>query len=249
MADDLTPSETVQMDKDKVLAFVTVHGSMNSHTAILARTMGIPALVGTDMPLDSELDGKMAVVDGNDGRIYIEPEDVTLKELMERKKADDEYRKLLQQLKGRDNVTLDGKHIRLYDNIGNIKDLATVIQNDAAGIGLFRSEFIYLERSDFPTEEEQFNIYKTVAQTMAGREVIIRTLDIGADKQCDYFNMDKEDNPAMGCRAIRICLTRPEIFRTQLCALFRAASYGIIAVMYLMITSVWEVKRIKEITL
>ena len=249
MADDLTPSETVQMDKDKVLAFVTVHGSMNSHTAILARTMGIPALVGTDMPLDSELDGKMAVVDGNDGRIYIEPDDVTLKELMERKKADDEYRKLLQQLKGRDNVTLDGKHIRLYANIGNIKDLATVIQNDAAGIGLFRSEFIYLERSDFPTEEEQFNIYKTVAQTMAGREVIIRTLDIGADKQCDYFNMDKEDNPAMGCRAIRICLTRPEIFRTQLRALFRAASYGNIAVMYPMITSVREVKRIKEITL
>lgn len=249
IADDLAPSETVQMDKDKVLAFVTVHGSMNSHTAILARTMGIPALVGTDMPLDSELDGKMAVVDGNDGRIYIEPDDVTLKELMERKKADDEYRKLLQQLKGRDNVTLDGKHIRLYANIGNIKDLATVIQNDAAGIGLFRSEFIYLERSDFPTEEEQFNIYKTVAQTMAGREVIIRTLDIGADKQCDYFNMDKEDNPAMGCRAIRICLTRPEIFRTQLRALFRAASYGNIAVMYPMITSVREVKRIKEITL
>lgn len=249
VADDLVPSETVQMDKDKVLAFVTVHGSMNSHTAILARTMGIPALVGTDMPLDSELDGKMAVVDGNDGRIYIEPDDVTLKELMERKKADDEYRKLLQQLKGRDNVTLDGKHIRLYANIGNIKDLATVIQNDAAGIGLFRSEFIYLERSDFPTEEEQFNIYKTVAQTMAGREVIIRTLDIGADKQCDYFNMDKEDNPAMGCRAIRICLTRPEIFRTQLRALFRAASYGNIAVMYPMITSVREVKRIKEITL
>ena len=249
VADDLAPSETVQMDKDKVLAFVTVHGSMNSHTAILARTMGIPALVGTDMPLDSELDGKMAVVDGNDGRIYIEPDDVTLKELMERKKAGDEYRKLLQQLKGRDNVTLDGKHIRLYANIGNIKDLATVIQNDAAGIGLFRSEFIYLERSDFPTEEEQFNIYKTVAQTMAGREVIIRTLDIGADKQCDYFNMDKEDNPAMGCRAIRICLTRPEIFRTQLRALFRAASYGNIAVMYPMITSVREVKRIKEITL
>lgn len=191
----------------------------------------------------------MAVVDGNDGRIYIEPDDVTLKELMERKKADDEYRKLLQQLKGRDNVTLDGKHIRLYANIGNIKDLATVIQNDAAGIGLFRSEFIYLERSDFPTEEEQFNIYKTVAQTMAGREVIIRTLDIGADKQCDYFNLDKEDNPAMGCRAIRICLTRPEIFRTQLRALFRAASYGNIAVMYPMITSVREVKRIKEITL
>ena len=248
IADDLAPSETVQMDKDKVLAFVTVHGSMNSHTAILARTMGIPALVGTDLPLDDEFDGKLAVVDGTEGRIYIEPDEKTLGELLERKKSEDEYKELLQKLKGRDNVTVDGKHIRLYANIGNIKDLATVMQNDAAGIGLFRSEFIYLERSDFPTEEEQFNIYKTVAQTMAGREVVIRTLDIGADKQCDYFNMEKEDNPAMGCRAIRICLTRPEIFKTQLRALFRAASYGNIAVMYPMITSVREVERIKEIT-
>lgn len=247
LADDLAPSETVQLDKDKVLSFVTVHGSVNSHTAILARTMGIPALIGTDIPLDESVDGKFAVVDGANGIVYIEPDEEILTEMKKRQSEEQEKKELLQQLKGKENITLDGKKIMLYANIGNIKDLATVIQNDAGGIGLFRSEFIYLEKDDYPTEEEQFKIYKTVAETMGGKRVIIRTLDIGADKKCDYFQMEQEENPALGYRAIRICLTRPEIFKTQLRALFRAAAYGNLSVMYPMITSIWEIKRIKEV--
>jgi phosphotransferase system enzyme I (PtsI) len=248
VADDLAPSETVQLEKDMVLSFVTVHGSVNSHTAILARTMAIPALIGTEeLPLDDTVDGKLAVVDGLNGKIYVEPDAQTLEAMKKRRQAELEKKELLQFLKGKDNVTLDGKKIMLYANIGNIKDLATVIQNDAGGIGLFRSEFIYLEKDRYPTEEEQFSIYKTAVETMAGKRVIIRTLDIGADKQCEYFKMDKEENPALGYRAIRICLTRPEIFKTQLRALFRASAYGNLAIMYPMITSLWEVKRIKEI--
>ena len=248
VADDLAPSETVQLEKDMVLSFVTVHGSVNSHTAILARTMAIPALIGTEeLPLDNTVDGKLAVVDGLNGKIYVEPDAQTLEEMQKRQQAELEKKELLQLLKGKENVTLDGKKIMLYANIGNIKDLATVIQNDAGGIGLFRSEFIYLEKDRYPTEEEQFSIYKTAVETMAGKRVIIRTLDIGADKQCEYFKMDKEENPALGYRAIRICLTRPEIFKTQLRALFRASVYGNLAIMYPMITSLWEVKRIKEI--
>ena len=248
VADDLAPSETVQLEKDMVLSFVTVHGSVNSHTAILARTMAIPALIGTEeLPLDDTVDGKLAVVDGLNGKIYVEPDAQTLEEMKKRRQAELEKKELLQLLKGKENVTLDGKKIMLYANIGNIKDLATVIQNDAGGIGLFRSEFIYLEKDRYPTEEEQFSIYKTAVETMAGKRVIIRTLDIGADKQCEYFGMDKEENPALGYRAIRICLTRPEIFKTQLRALFRASAYGNLAIMYPMITSLWEVKRIKEI--
>lgn len=248
VADDLAPSETVQLEKDMVLSFVTVHGSVNSHTAILARTMAIPALIGTEeLPLDDTVDGKLAVVDGLNGKIYVEPDAQTLEEMKKRWQAELEKKELLQLLKGKENVTLDGKKIMLYANIGNIKDLATVIQNDAGGIGLFRSEFIYLEKDRYPTEEEQFSIYKTAVETMAGKRVIIRTLDIGADKQCEYFEMDKEENPALGYRAIRICLTRPEIFKTQLRALFRASAYGNLAIMYPMITSLWEVKRIKEI--
>lgn len=247
LADDLAPSETVQLDKDKVLSFVTVHGSVNSHTAILARTMGIPALIGTQIPLDAQVDGKLAVVDGSSGAVYVDPDPEILSEMQRRRQEEEEKKELLQQLKGKENITLDGKKVMLYANIGNIKDLATVIQNDAGGIGLFRSEFIYLEKEEYPTEEEQFKIYKTVAETMAGKRVIIRTLDIGADKKCSYFEMDEEENPALGYRAIRICLTRPEIFKTQLRALFRAAVYGNLAVMYPMITSLWEIKRIKEI--
>ena len=247
VADDLAPSETVQLEKDKVLSFVTVHGSVNSHTAILARTMAIPALIGTKMPLDESVDGKFAVVDGVNGKIYVEPDEETFAELKERQKKELEKKELLLQLKGKENITLDGKKIMLYANIGNIKDLATVVQNDAGGIGLFRSEFIYLEKEDYPTEEEQFKIYKTAVETMAGKRVIIRTIDIGADKQCDYFKMEKEENSALGYRAIRICLTQTEIFKTQLRALFRASAYGNLAIMYPMITSLWEVKRIKEI--
>ena len=248
VADDLAPSETVQLEKDIVLSFVTVHGSVNSHTAILARTMAIPALIGTEeLPLDDTVDGKLAVVDGLNGKIYVEPDAQTLEEMKKRRQAELEKKELLQLLKGKENVTMDGKKIMLYANIGNIKDLATVIQNDAGGIGLFRSEFIYLEKDRYPTEEEQFSIYKTAVETMAGKRVIIRTLDIGADKQCEYFKMDKEENPALGYRAIRICLTRPEIFKTQLRALFRASAYGNLAIMYPMITSLWEVRRIKEI--
>lgn len=247
VADDLAPSETVQMDKDMVLSFVTVHGSTNSHTAILARSMGIPALVGCGLPLDDSVDGKMGIVDGFDGKIYVDPDEETLAAMKQRQQQEREKKELLLQLKGKENVTLDGQKLMLYANIGNPKDLAAVLQNDAGGIGLFRSEFLYLESEDFPTEEEQFAAYKTVAETMAGKRVVIRTLDIGADKKCDYFQMEQEENPAMGCRAIRICLTRPEIFRTQLRALFRASAYGKIAIMYPMITSVSEVRRIHKI--
>lgn len=247
VAEDLVPSETVQLDKDKVLSFVTVKGSLNSHTAILARTMAIPALVNTSVSLESEMDGRLGIVDGADGTFYVDPDEETLAEMKKRQEEDLSRKQLLLTLKGKENVTLDGQKVMLYANIGNIKDLATVIQNDAGGIGLFRSEFIYLEKEDFPTEEEQFQIYRQVAQTMAGKRVIIRTLDIGADKQCDYFHMEHEENPALGCRAIRICLTRPEIFKTQLRALFRASAFGKIAIMYPMITSVQEVRKIKEI--
>ena len=247
VAEDLAPSETVQLDKDKVLSFVTVKGSLNSHTAILARTMAIPALVNTSVSLESEMDGRLGIVDGADGTFYVDPDEETLAEMKKRQEEDLSREQLLLTLKGKENVTLDGQKVMLYANIGNIKDLATVIQNDAGGIGLFRSEFIYLEKEDFPTEEEQFQIYRQVAQTMAGKRVIIRTLDIGADKQCDYFHMEHEENPALGCRAIRICLTRPEIFKTQLRALFRASAFGKIAIMYPMITSVQEVRKIKEI--
>lgn len=247
VAKDLAPSETVQMDKDKVLSFVTVLGSLNSHTAILARTMGIPALVGAGIPVDETVDGKLGIVDGTSGVIYVDPDEQTLEEMRTKQAQELEKKRLLQELKGKENVTLDGRSIMLYANIGNSKDLATVLQNDAGGIGLFRSEFLYLERDTFPTEEEQFKIYKTVAETMAGKRVIIRTLDIGADKQCDYFEMEQEENPAMGCRAIRICLKRPEIFKTQLRALYRASAFGRIAIMFPMIISVNEVHRIKEI--
>lgn len=245
VAEDLAPSETVQLDKDKVLSFVTVKGSLNSHTAILARTMAIPALVNASVPLESEIDGRLGIVDGANGTFYVDPDEETLAEMKKRQEEDLSRKQLLLTLKGKENVTLDGQKVMLYANIGNIKDLATVIQNDAGGIGLFRSEFIYLEKEDFPTEEEQFQIYRQVAQTMAGKRVIIRTLDIGADKQCDYFHMEHEENPALGCRAIRICLTRPEIFKTQLRALFRASAFGKIAIMYPMITSVQEVRKIK----
>ena len=247
VAEDLAPSETVQLDKGKVLSFVTVKGSLNSHTAILARTMAIPALVNTSVSLESEMDGRLGIVDGANGTFYVDPDEETLAEMKKRQEEDLSRKQLLLTLKGKENVTLDGQKVMLYANIGNIKDLATVIQNDAGGIGLFRSEFIYLEKEDFPTEEEQFQIYRQVAQTMAGKRVIIRTLDIGADKQCDYFHMEHEENPALGCRAIRICLTRPEIFKTQLRALFRASAFGKIAIMYPMITSVQEVRKIKGI--
>ena len=247
VAEDLAPSETVQLDKDKVLSFVTVKGSLNSHTAILARTMAIPALVNTSVSLESEIDGRLGIVDGANGTFYVDPDEETLAEMKKLQEEDLSRKQLLLTLKGKENVTLDGQKVMLYANIGNIKDLATVIQNDAGGIGLFRSEFIYLEKEDFPTEEEQFQIYRQVAQTMAGKRVIIRTLDIGADKQCDYFHMEHEENPALGCRAIRICLTRPGIFKTQLRALFRASAFGKIAIMYPMITSVQEVRKIKEI--
>ncbi|MBO5153262.1 MAG: phosphoenolpyruvate--protein phosphotransferase [Eubacterium sp.] len=247
VADDLAPSETVQMDKSKVLSFVTVHGSLNSHTAILARTMSIPALVGTNLTPDASVDGKFAVVDGAAGKLYVEPDEETMKELEQRRREFLEQKELLETMKGKETITPDGQKMMLYANIGNTNDLATVVQNDAEGIGLFRSEFIYLERDHFPSEEEQFEIYKQVAETLGGKRVIIRTLDIGADKQCDYFELEKEENPAMGCRAIRICLTRPEIFKTQLRALFRASVFGKIAIMYPMITSVEEVRRIKEI--
>ena len=243
-ADDLAPSETVQLDKDKVLSFVTAHGSENSHTAILARTMGIPALIGTGIDLDETVDGKLGIVDGTNGVVYVDPDAELLEEMKKKQQEEQEKKRLLQTLKGKENITLDGQKVMLYANVGNIKDLGIALQNDAGGIGLFRSEFIYLGQDHYPTEEEQFQIYKTVAETMAGRRVIIRTLDIGADKQCDYFELDKEDNPAMGLRAIRICLTRPEIFKTQLRALLRAAVYGNLSVMYPMITSTEEVEQI-----
>ena len=246
-ADDLAPSETVQLDKDKVLSFVTAHGSENSHTAILARTMGIPALIGTGIDLDETVDGKLGIVDGTNGVVYVDPDAELPEEMKKKQQEEQEKKRLLQTLKGKENITLDGQKVMLYANVGNIKDLGIALQNDAGGIGLFRSEFIYLGQDHYPTEEEQFQIYKTVAETMAGRRVIIRTLDIGADKQCDYFELDKEDNPAMGLRAIRICLTRPEIFKTQLRALFRASVYGNINIMYPMIISVDEVRQIKAI--
>lgn len=245
VAEDLAPSETVQMDKSKLLSFVTRLGSSNSHTAILARTMNIPALIGVE--IDEAWNGKLAIVDGYNGVLYVEPDEATLEEMKKKQAEDKEKKELLLTLKGKENVTTSGQHINLYANIGNVSDLASVLQNDAAGIGLFRSEFLYLESNDYPTEEEQFAAYKQVAETMAGKKVIIRTLDIGADKQVDYFNMEHEDNPAMGYRAIRICLTQQEIFETQLRAIFRASAYGNIAIMYPMIISVDEVKQIKQI--
>lgn len=245
-ADDLAPSETVQLDKSKILAFVTRYGSANSHTAILARTMNIPAIVGADFPEDCE--GKTAVVDGAGGCLYIEPEPELLHQMEEKQQAEQEKRKLLQKLKGKEDITLGGKEINLYANVGNISDVMTALENDASGIGLFRSEFLYLEKDHYPTEEEQFHVYKTVAETMAGKKVIIRTLDIGADKQIDYFDMEPEENPAMGYRAIRICLDREDVFKTQLRAIYRASAYGNIGIMYPMIISVDEVKRIKEIS-
>lgn len=245
LADDLVPSETVQLDKSKVLAFVTRHGSTNSHTAILARTMNIPALIG--VAFEEDMDGKTAIIDGFSGCVYVSPDAAMLQSYEEKKQELEEKRRLLQELKGKETITLDGKTIHLYANIGSVADVASVLQNDAGGIGLFRSEFLYLESNDYPTEEEQFQAYKTVAENMAGKKVIIRTLDIGADKQVDYFNLEKEENPAMGYRAIRICLSRPDIFKTQLRAIFRASYYGNIGVMYPMITSVKEVKMLMEI--
>lgn len=244
-ADDLAPSETVALDKDKVLAFVTAYGSSNSHTAILARTMNIPAVIGVGQEfLDSIKDGDEAVVDGFTGEIYVSPDSDTKEKMLAKQKADAEQKKLLLSLKGKENVTLDGTKINIYANIGGVGNIGAVLLNDAGGIGLFRSEFLYLENSDYPTEEQQFHAYKKVLESMAGKKVIIRTLDIGADKQVDYFNLKKEDNPAMGLRAIRICLTRPEIFRTQLRALYRASVYGSLGIMFPMITSVSEVEKI-----
>ena len=245
VAEDLAPSETVQMDKEKLLAFVTRLGSANSHTAILARTMNIPALIEVD--IKEEWNGKMAVVDGYTGTFYIDPDEETLKKMQEKKEEDIKARELLQELKGKEDITVDGKHIKLYANIGGVKDVTSVLANDAAGSGLFRSEFLYLEADNYPDEEAQFQAYKTVAENMAGKKVIVRTLDIGADKQVDYFNLDHEENPAMGYRAIRICLDRRDIFRTQLRALLRASAYGNIGIMYPMIISVDEVKEIKKI--
>ena len=247
VADDLSPSETVQMDKDKILAFVTVHGSTNSHTAILARMMNIPALIGVPLELDELASGTTAVVDGFTGQVTFEPDEETQEQTLKRVQEEKEKLALLQDLKGKENVTLDGKKINIYANIGSVGDIGYVLENDAGGIGLFRSEFLYLGRNDFPTEEEQFQAYKQAGQTMAGKKVIIRTLDIGADKQVDYFNLGNEDNPALGYRAIRICLKQPDIFKTQLRALFRAAVYGNLSIMYPMITSVEEVEKIYEI--
>ena len=247
VADDLSPSETVQMDKDKILAFVTVHGSTNSHTAILARMMNIPALIGVKMNLEELQTGMTAVVDGFGGKVTFEPDEELKAQTEARMQEEEEKLKLLQELKGKENITLDGRKINIYANIGSVGDIGYVMENDAGGIGLFRSEFLYLGRNDFPTEEEQFQAYKQAVQMMAGKKVIIRTLDIGADKQVDYFNLGNEDNPAMGYRAIRICLRQPEIFKTQLRALLRAAVYGNLSIMYPMITSTEEVKKIYEI--
>lgn len=247
VADDLSPSETVQMDKEKILAFVTVHGSTNSHTAILARMMNIPALIGVPMDLNGLKTGMTAVVDGFSGQVIFEPEEDVRKETEKRMQEEAEKQKLLEELKGKENVTPDGRKINIYANIGSVGDLGYVMENDAGGIGLFRSEFLYLGRNDFPTEEEQFQAYKQAVQTMAGKKVIIRTLDIGADKQVDYFNLGKEENPALGYRAIRICLKQPEIFKAQLRVLFRAAVYGNLSVMYPMITSTEEVEKIYAI--
>lgn len=247
VADDLSPSETVQMDKEKILAFVTVHGSTNSHTAILARMMNIPALIGVPMDLNGLKTGMTVVVDGFSGQVIFEPEEDVRKETEKRMQEEAEKQKLLEELKGKENITPDGRKINIYANIGSVGDLGYVMENDAGGIGLFRSEFLYLGRNDFPTEEEQFQAYKQAVQTMAGKKVIIRTLDIGADKQVEYFNLGKEENPALGYRAIRICLKQPEIFKAQLRALFRAAVYGNLSVMYPMITSTEEVEKIYAI--
>ena len=246
-ADDLAPSETVQLDKSLILGFITAGGSANSHTAILARTMGIPAIIGAGDALQTEMEGKYAIVDGQTGEMVIEPDDAERERLLKKQAKEKALKELLDQLKGKPNVTKDGRNVMVYCNIGSPADIDAVLQNDGGGIGLFRSEFLYLQGSDYPTEDEQFEAYKTVAERMGGRRVIIRTLDIGADKQADYFHLDKEENPAMGLRAIRICLTRPEVFRTQLRALYRASAYGKIAIMFPMITSVWEVQEIKRI--
>lgn len=245
---DLAPSETVSLDKDKVLAFVTAHGSSNSHTAILARNMNIPAVIGASDDFLSDIhDGCKAIVDGFTGEIWVDPDEKTCEAYLEKQRADEEKKRLLQELKGKENITLDGRKINIFANIGSVSDIGKVLANDAGGIGLFRSEFLYLENSDFPTEDQQFRAYKKVLESMAGKKVIIRTLDIGADKQCDYFNLKKEENPALGYRAIRICLTRPEIFKTQLRALYRASVYGSLGIMFPMITSVSEVEQILAI--
>lgn len=246
-ADDLAPSETVQLDKSLILGFITSAGSANSHTAILARTMGIPAIISAGDALQPEMEGKYAIIDGQTGEAVIEPDEAERERLLKRQAKEKALKELLDQLKGKPNVTKDGRNVMVYCNIGSPADIDAVLQNDGGGIGLFRSEFLYLQGSDYPTEDEQFEAYKTVAERMGGKRVIIRTLDIGADKQADYFHLDKEENPAMGLRAIRICLTRPEVFRTQLRALYRASAYGKIAIMFPMITSVWEVQEIKRI--
>lgn len=247
IADDLSPSETVQFDKDKVLSFVMTKGSANAHTSILARTMGIPSLIHTEWVMDDSFQGKLGIVDGEEGVLYLEPTQEVLECMKERQRKELEEKQQLQSLIGKEDITIDGQKVMLYANIGSCEDLTAVLQNDARGIGLFRSEFLYLEKAAFPTEEEQFEVYRQVAEAMSEKMVIIRTLDIGADKQCDYFELQKEENPALGCRAIRICLNRPDVFKTQLRALFRASSYGNLAIMYPMITSLWEVQRIKEI--
>lgn len=246
-ADDLAPSETVQLDKSLILGFITAGGSANSHTAILARTMSIPAIIGAGDALQAEMEGKYAIIDGQTGETVIEPDDAERERLLKKQAKEKALKELLDQLKGKPNETRDGRNVMVYCNIGSPADIDAVLQNDGGGIGLFRSEFLYLQGSDYPTEDEQFEAYKTVAERMGGKRVIIRTLDIGADKQADYFHLDKEENPAMGLRAIRICLTRPEVFRTQLRALYRASAYGKIAIMFPMITSVWEVQEIKRI--
>ena len=245
-ADDLAPSETIQLDKSKILAFATQGGSGNSHTAILARTMGIPAICGLGDALKDELGGRLAYVDGETGSLYVEPDELTMLALKEKLDKQEEMKALLGSMKGQEDVTLDGQKVNVYCNIGSVEDVSAVIANDGQGIGLFRSEFLYLAASDYPTEDEQFEAYKTVAAAMNGKRVIIRTLDIGADKQVDYFDMKKEENPALGMRAIRICLNRPEVFRSQLRALYRASAYGRIAIMFPMITSVWEVRECKR---
>ncbi len=245
-ADDLAPSETLQLDKSKILGFITQGGSGNSHTAILARTMGIPAICGLGDSLKQELNGRMAYIDGETGKVAIEPDDITLTAFQAKYEKQQEMKTLMETMKGQEDVTLDGRHMMVYCNIGSPEDVAAVHSNDGQGIGLFRSEFLYLAASDYPTEEEQFQAYKQVAAAMEGKRVVIRTLDIGADKQVGYFNLQKEENPALGVRAIRICLNRPEVFRTQLRALYRASAYGKIAIMFPMITSVWEVKECKR---
>ena len=246
-SDDLAPSETVQLDKSKILGFVTSGGSGNSHTAILARTMGIPAIIGVGDARKDSLEGKSAIIDGETGEVVVEPDAITSERLLKKQAKERALKELLDQLKGKENVTIDGRKVMVYCNIGSPDDVDPVLANDGGGIGLFRSEFLYLQNDDYPTEEQQFKAYKDVAERMGGKRVIIRTLDIGADKQADYFQLDKEENPAMGLRAIRICLTRPEVFKTQLRALYRASAYGKIAIMFPMITSVWEVQEIKRI--